>query len=73
MLFFLLVLSSVSGVAHFILSLLLVSFCPECLVIVANVQRITIFGVQTYSNIFIEGILLKMLRNKSELDLEQAI
>ena len=36
-------------------------------------QRITVFGLQTYSNIFIEGILLKMLRNKSELDLEQAI
>ena len=36
MLFFLLVLSSVSGVAHFIHSLPLLIFCPECLVIVAN-------------------------------------
>ena len=36
-------------------------------------QRITIFGLQTYSNILIEGILLKMLRNKRELYLEQAI
>ena len=29
-------------------------------------QRITIIGLQTYSNILIEGILLKMLRNKSD-------
>ena len=36
MLFFLLVLSSVSGVAHFIHSLPVLIFCPECLVIVAN-------------------------------------
>ena len=36
-------------------------------------QRITIIGLQTYSNILIEGILLKMLRNKRELYLEQAI
>ena len=44
-------------------------FCPECLVIVAN----NIIGLQTYSNILIEGILLKMLRSKRELYLEQAI
>ena len=36
-------------------------------------QRITVFGLWTYSNILTEGILLKMLRNKRELDLEQAI
>jgi len=36
-------------------------------------QRITIIGLQTYSNILIEGILLKMLRNKRELYLEQTI
>ena len=36
-------------------------------------QRITVFGLQTYSNILTEGILLKMLRSKRELDLEQAI
>jgi hypothetical protein len=33
-------------------------------------QRITILGLQPYSNILIEGILLEMLRSKSELDLE---
>ena len=36
-------------------------------------QRITVFGLQTYSNILTEGVLLKMLRNKRKLDLEQAM
>ena len=73
---FLLLLSPVSGVWSRALhprihSLPLLIFCPmpcyRCK------QRITIIGLQTYSNILIEGILLKMLRNKRELYLEQAI
>ena len=71
MLFFLLLLSSVSGVAHFIhaSTAYFLSWMPcyRCK------QRITIIGLQTYSNILIEGILLKMLRNKREFYLEQAI
>ena len=70
--FFLLLLSSVSGVVHFIHS----STVCHYLFFVLNallLLQITIFGLQTYSNILIAGILLKMLRNKRELYLEQAI
>ena len=62
------------GVAHFIHSLPLLIFCSGCLVIIANKFEDNFFlWLQTYSNTLIEGISLNILRNKRELDLEQAI
>ena len=60
------------GAAHFIHSLPLHIFCSGCLVIVVNKGQ-PFFGLQTYSNTLIEGISLNILRNKRELDLEQAL
>ena len=72
--FFLLLLSSVSGVAHFIHASTVCHYLFFVLNALLSLQtKNNHFGLQTYSKILIEGILLKMLRNKRELYLEQAI